>query len=129
MIDTRRITKEYRLRHWTQIMQERAESGLSIKGYCEREGIHQNVYHYWQRRLRATAIMASNVNNSDVATPNECISTSPPQGWALCNTSPKAISETSGQVQIEIGKSRVTANTETNIDLLCEVCRMLVSLC
>ena len=56
MIDTRKITKEYRLSHWIQIMQERCESGLSIKGYCEREGIHQNIYHYWQRKLRAAAV-------------------------------------------------------------------------
>ena len=129
MIDTRKITKEYRLSHWTQIMQERVESGLSIKGYCEREGIHQNVYHYWQRKLRAMAITASNANNNNVSTPNECIPASPPQGWALCSPSPKAISEMSGQIQIEIGKSRVTANTGTNLDLLCEVCRMLMTLC
>ena len=53
--NTREIAVEYRLSHWSQIMQERRASGLSIKAYCETKGIHQNVYHYWQRKLRAAA--------------------------------------------------------------------------
>ena len=55
MVDTRKIATEYRMAHWTQIMQERQESGLSIKAFCDKVGIHQNVYHYWQRKLRAAA--------------------------------------------------------------------------
>ena len=124
MIDTRKITKEYRLSHWVQIMQEQSESGLSIKGYCEREGIHQNVYHYWQRKLRAAAVMTATENRVS-GTPSLPIM--PPQGWVTVTSKPADISH--GKIEIEIGKSRVTANTETSIDLLREVCRMLMTLC
>jgi len=55
MKNTREIAAEYRLTHWAQIMQDRNASGLSIKSYCETKGIHENVYHYWQRKLRAAA--------------------------------------------------------------------------
>ena len=124
MIDTRKITKEYRLSHWIQIMQERTESGLSIKGYCEREGIHQNVYHYWQRKLRAAAVMTAKENR---VSGTQALPLLPPQGWATITSRPTDISPE--KIEIEIGKSRVTADLETNMELLTEVCRMLVSLC
>lgn len=55
MRNTREIAVEYRLTHWSKIMRERRESGLSIKSYCKTKGIRQNVYHYWQRKLREAA--------------------------------------------------------------------------
>ena len=55
MLNTREVAKEYRLAHWTQIMQERVENGLSIKDYCKQIGICQNTYFYWQRRIRTAA--------------------------------------------------------------------------
>jgi hypothetical protein len=51
-MNTRKIAAEYRLAHWAQIMREKKESGLSIKAFCERAGFHENVYFYWQRKLR-----------------------------------------------------------------------------
>jgi transposase-like protein len=55
MINTREIAKEYRLSHWGKIMQERSQSGLSIKAYCRQMGICGNTYFYWQRKLRKAA--------------------------------------------------------------------------
>ena len=36
-------------------MRERVESGQSVRAYCENAGIHENVYYYWQRKLREAA--------------------------------------------------------------------------
>ena len=36
-------------------MQDRGESGLSIKAFCKDAGIHENTYYYWQRKLRSAA--------------------------------------------------------------------------
>jgi transposase-like protein len=55
MINTREIAAEYRLAHWAQVMQERVQSGLSIKDFCKQIGICGNTYFYWQRRVRAAA--------------------------------------------------------------------------
>lgn len=54
-MNTRAIAAEYRLSHWAQIMRERKESGLSIKAFCEKAGFHENIYFYWQRKLREAA--------------------------------------------------------------------------
>lgn len=54
-MNTRKIAAEYRLAHWTQIMHRKRESGLSTKAFCKNEGIHENVYYYWQQKLRSAA--------------------------------------------------------------------------
>ena len=54
-MNTRYIAEEYRLSHWSAIMQERQESGLSVKAFCERSGFHENRYYYWQKKLREAA--------------------------------------------------------------------------
>ena len=36
-------------------MKARAESGQSIKDYCQTAGISRNSYFYWQQKLRETA--------------------------------------------------------------------------
>lgn len=46
-MQTREIASEYRLAHWSQVMRERRESGLSIKAFCQASGFHPNVYYYW----------------------------------------------------------------------------------
>jgi putative transposase len=123
LINTREIAVEYRLSHWAGIMQERNASGLSIKAYCESIGLHQNVYHYWQRKLREAAckeLLPATVNNGEVA--------KAPNGWALCESNRHTSSTSGNEVIIEIGKSRVTANTGTDLELLRNICRMLTSL-
>jgi len=57
-MNTREIAGGYRLTHWAQIMHERQESGMSIKAYCKQQGFHENVYYYWQRKLREAAWQA-----------------------------------------------------------------------
>ena len=54
-MDTRKITTEYRMAHWAGILQERQESGQSVKEYCTNAGMHVNVFYYWQRKLREAA--------------------------------------------------------------------------
>ena len=54
-MNTRQIAAEYRLAHWTQIMRSKRESGMNVKVFCENEGIHENVFYYWQQKLRKAA--------------------------------------------------------------------------
>jgi transposase-like protein len=51
-LDTREIARGYRLAHWTQIIREHRESGKTVKAYCERNGIRENTYYYWQKKIR-----------------------------------------------------------------------------
>jgi hypothetical protein len=124
VINTREIAAEYRLSHWSGIMQERAASGLSIRAYCKSIGLHENVYHYWQRKLREAAC------HELLPTPTNSGGRSlTPNGWAVCAVAQSESAAVGSAVTIEIGKSRVTAESGTDLELLGNVCRMLMSLC
>ena len=37
---------------WRQVVQRRAESGMTIDEFCQREGLKPTTYHYWQRVIK-----------------------------------------------------------------------------
>ena len=51
---TRAATKQIRLQHWRKVIQDRAESGLTVKEYCEQHNITKDSYYYWLRTVRET---------------------------------------------------------------------------
>ena len=115
-VNTREIAAEYRLAHWAKIMQERSESGMSIKAFCEAEGFRENIYYYWQRKLREASCTDMTVTNNAVA----------PQGWAVCKEADASVGEKA--LPIEIGGCRIMVGSDVDSQLLAKVCRVLVSL-
>jgi len=129
MKNTREIASEYRMGHWAGIMRERIESGLSITKFCEREGMHVNRYHYWQRRLRLTAMAEMQGSQRE----DEQLQL-PPAGWSQVSTPVEPEETDAAQINqagltIEIGKCRVNAKENVTSELLRKVCRVLVELC
>ena len=132
MVNMREVAAEFRLSHWAEVIRERNASGMSIKAYCESIGIHVNRYFYWQSKLREAAcqeLLPAPVNCDEKAIA--------PNGWAVCDVT-EVVAQANGKsstasqrsaVNIEIGKSRVSAEADVDIELLEKVCRMLTSLC
>ena len=58
MGDALEVRDEYRLQHWSEIIRERQESGLTVKDYCAQRGISEKTYYYWLRKLRSAAAEA-----------------------------------------------------------------------
>jgi putative transposase len=122
-MNTRNIAAEHRLAHWSQIMRDRAEKGLSIRAYCESAGIHENTYFYWQHKLREAACLGTQMATIE-SEKKSLVS----KGWATLSVS---VSEKSAQPEgltIEVGGCRITVCAETNPELLAKVCRTLKAL-
>ena len=136
MTKTREATNEYRMRQWAQIIEGRNQSGLTIAEYCKAEGLKINGYYYWLRKLRAAALsamkndeeMGSALISTEAAYAS---STTIPQGWAVCEEVSEAPirANNHGTIQIEIGKSYITAYPGMNIELLSQVCKVLSAIC
>lgn len=121
-MNTREIAGEYRLSHWAQIMRDRSESGMSIRGYCRSAGICENVYYYWQRKLREAACQELNLSaggRSEKALV--------PSGWAVCKTG-EAV-PVKKPLTIEVGGYRISVEADVDPELLAKTCRMLKTLC
>jgi hypothetical protein len=98
-------------------MKERAESGLTVKAYCETAGFHQNSYFYWQRKLREASCGEMAVAGALPA----------PDGWAVATSGPKAMPAPT--LTVEIGKCRVHIVKDVDERLLAKVCSALMPLC
>ena len=140
MLDTRKIATNLRLSHWSMVLQDKKSSGLTTRAYCESSGIQENVYYYWQRKLREAAILAmadapTNIFHevpqptpqssaiTDVV--NQSDTTTKHPDWLLCGE-PEA---KSAAITIKIGNYHVEVCDSFNPDLLAQVCQTLVRLC
>ena len=54
-----KITRQVRIEHWTQIMNECLNSGMNKTEWCRANGISDKQFFYWQRILRKEAFEAS----------------------------------------------------------------------
>ena len=51
--EAKRIT---RMNEWRQLIQERQQSGQSVRAWCRQNGIRENSYYYWLRIIREEAL-------------------------------------------------------------------------
>ena len=52
------VKQEYRLEEWSGMLQQRKESGLSVKEWCREQGLAEYTYYYRLRKLRQAACTA-----------------------------------------------------------------------
>ena len=50
------IRRQCRLNQWSMMVQEREDSGLSIRAYREQKGIGVKTYYYRLKKLREAAV-------------------------------------------------------------------------
>jgi putative transposase len=118
-MDTQNVTTEYRLSQWAQVIQARLDSGQSIKDFCLVSGITRNTFFYWQKRLRNLA--CTNHKKSSEATKPLV-----PNGWI--QLAPSQPQQMKASLDIEINGCRITADADTDPELLKKVCRVLKSI-
>ena len=52
------VKQEYQLQEWSGMLREQKESGLSVKAWCQEQGLAENIYYYRLRQLRQIACNA-----------------------------------------------------------------------
>ena len=114
-MDTQKVAAEYRLSQWAQVIQAQQESGQNIKDFCQTAGISRNAYFYWQKKLRKAAC----TELAKTEEPRNVV----PSGWM--QLAPRQVHPAKETLDIEINGCNVTVNTETDIELLKKVCRVL----
>ncbi len=114
-MDTQKVTAEYRMSQWAQVIQARVDSGQSIKDFCQTTGISRNAFFYWQKKLRESACTELMKKEEP-----ENISTG---GWVQLTSEP--MQQMTGLLEIEINGFHITVTAETDHGLLAKVCHTL----
>ena len=120
-MNTREIAEEYRLSHWAKIIGQRQERGMSIKAFCADIGIHENVYYYWQRKLRTAACEQMGLTATAARAP----------GFAEVTVAapPALASPASASLRIKVGGIEITADIGYPLDELVRLVHALSSPC
>ena len=49
------VKQDYQLQEWSGMLREQKESGLSVKAWCQEQGLAEHIYYYRLRKLRQAA--------------------------------------------------------------------------
>lgn len=116
-MDTQKVTTEYRLSQWAQLIQKRQDSGQSVNEFCQTTGISRNTYFYRLKRLRKAACD----NLEKLTEPKNPV----PDGWMQLAPPRQQMEST---VDIEINGCHIIADSDTDMELLKKVCQALRSI-
>jgi len=108
-------------------MRERKESGLSVRAFCENAGFHENIYYYWQKKLREAACSELSIieGNTSVKAPLSFTEVRLPVQTAISRSEVAF----QNQVSIEAAGIRIIADSEYPIIKLTELLREVVRPC
>jgi len=129
-MDSRKITTEYRMNQWAQIIQDRKTSGQSVKDYCESRGLSRDSYFNWQRKLREATCEQLTIIQSKTS---EIGSTPPGFTEIKLMSSQLPISHTEvsnqGRIAASVSGIKITADGSYPADKLAFLLRELVKAC
>jgi transposase-like protein len=54
-LNTREVTRQYRLNQWTEIIRECRNSGQTISAWCAAHNVNSKSYYYWLKLVRTAA--------------------------------------------------------------------------
>lgn len=103
----REETHLIRLKSWKNIIEDRLESGLTIKEYCQEHDISRDAYMYWLRQLRAAELM----NKENMFT--ELVVSDIPE--------PVAVIPVQSPITINVGKASITVQDKESLRTVVEV--------
>ena len=82
MSEILKIRQQVRLNQWSAMVQEREDSGLSVKAFCKQAGIATKTYYYRLRRLREATIRQAQSGAVQATMPQpELVQYTPPTGY------------------------------------------------
>ena len=119
-MNTREIATELRLAHWAQIMQDRVDSGMTIRAYCKAKGMGLNTYFYWQKKLREAA--AQQLSAAAQAGQQGLV----PSGWAPVSSAEEMVPEQESGLTLRVGGVEVQVRQGFDEALLASVCKALL---
>ena len=97
-----KIRQQVRLNQWSAMVQEREDSGLSVKAFCKQAGIATKTYYYRLRRLREAAIKKTQMETLQPTTSQpELVQYTPPTGY-ICDPTTQSIVIRTSSTTVEI---------------------------
>lgn len=112
-MDIAKITNDFRLSEWVQVMKDQKTSGMTVNSFCLSRGIKRHSFYYWQRKLRE---MAGNAIIDQTAA-----NVSTPAGWLQLGQE----NDPEDTIEVTVNGFSINVGVDTNPQLLKKVCTIL----
>jgi hypothetical protein len=118
-LDTRKVTRQYRLSKWAEIIRECRSSGHTISAWCAENNVNIKSYYYWLKRVRTVACESLPVmsDNTQPIIPVKISS-------SLATASSTA-QKTSSHIILRIGAVTLELNNGASAELIANTIRAL----
>ena len=110
-MDTKLTIKDVRHHSWAVMLQNQAESGLSVRQWCEENHVSRKSFYYRRKQLFAE-LSGQNTPFVEIK-PWEHIGTGPASGQFV------------PRLTVRLGSALIGVNEPTTEDLLAMVCRVV----
>ena len=110
MDEINHVKNEYRQQRWAELIRQRQESGMTVVGFCEANGLKAKTYYYWLRKLRMRVCEQTVVGLPMPSEETECL---PSSG---------TITVRSGDITVEIGDGTSEATIRAVVGALAGGC-------
>jgi len=110
MDEINHVKNEYRQQRWAELIRQRQESGMTVVGFCEANGLKAKTYYYWLRKLRMRVCEQTVVGLPMPSEETECL---PSSG---------TITVRRGDITVEIGDGTSEATIRAVVGALAGGC-------
>jgi hypothetical protein len=99
---------------------------MTVKAYCERNRIHENIYYYWQKKIREALCEELSEKQADIVQTGMTTPVFREVKLTGQHLPPSATTAYQDQIYIETSGMRVTAGTGYPADKLAAVVREIM---
>ena len=106
-MDTHKVKQQYRLKQWSELIQQCRSSGQTVSVWCEENDVNPKQYYYWLRRVRMAACETLPINSDQggLIVPLSLASSSAPDSVTVQSTAPVIIRLGLSSIEIHQGAS------------------------
>ncbi|AGA70577.1 Transposase [Desulfitobacterium dichloroeliminans LMG P-21439] len=117
-MDTQKVTQNYRLNKWTQLIRECRSSGQTVTAWCAEHNIHPSSYFYWLKRVRTAACEALPALQTET---NSIV----PISFSLPQVNPTATDSLTPAIVVRLDSVSLEIHNTASLDLIENTLRAL----
>lgn len=122
-MNTREITRQYRLNQWTEIIKECRSSGQKISEWCAEKDISTASYYYWLKLVRTAACESLPVLNSGN---QQIVPVKMPASLTVAESKP-ALQDSVSHIVLRVGAVTLELHNGAGTDLIENTLRALAN--
>src|SRR5580658_1109539 len=104
-----------RIAEWRELLADQRSSGMSVKEWCESEGIREHRYYYWRKRLSEPTVSSAPASPAAPRWLPVALDSAPPSSPSL--------------ITLRVGRVLVEVSSGFNAGLLSSVLNVLEARC